>query len=66
MKRENAAEIGAIVFAILVVLVILAFVPLVSILAINIVFDTEVEYSFTNWFWMLVLLLTFGNYRFRG
>ena len=65
MKRENAAEIGAIVFALTVVVGILAFVPLVTILAINIVFDTEVEYSFTNWFWMLVLLLTFGNYRFR-
>jgi hypothetical protein len=47
---------------IFVVLSVFAVVPLAAILAVNTVFSQEIAYSFNNWFWMLVLLLLFGNY----
>ena len=49
-------------FVATIVLGVFAFIPLVAILAVNIVFSQEIAYSFVNWFWMLVLFFLFGNF----
>lgn len=51
------------VFLIVAICVVVGLwlVPLLTIWAINVLFDTTIAYNFINWFAMLVLLALFGR-----